>query len=498
MSNTPLVAETQIADLPAAPLLDALARLHELVLLIDENGRIVWVSGALDAWARRSGCLIGSHAAELFGFPSRHAALRERVIHEGGFANERVDALRGDGVCLPVELSVVRVSVGSDARLGLLAVVRPVEGDEPARVESAPPADYFRAILDSSPEAVLAVDRRGYVTYANVAFEALLRQPAEDLLDKPVSLVFSRCSALGAIASVVAQGAEERHLERERELELEGDDGEVRIVDASTSPLHLADGAHAGTVVFLRDVTQERRFEQAVADKNDELEHYVHAVSHDLRTPLVSLLGFSRLLSQDYGDVLGETGRHFLERIEEAGRTMEGLTNDLLELSRIGRADGRAELTDALPILRQLAHELKPRLDAAGIELRLPHSPPPVLCVRTQLYQIFANLIGNAIEHMGEAPEPRVEVGVAERSGRHLLWVRDNGGGIPPEKRERVFEIFYTARRRPGQKRGTGIGLAVVKKIAETHGGRAWVESEPDQGAAFFVELPRLASSESS
>jgi len=493
MSNAPPVVESQIADLPAAPLLDALARLHELVLLVDEDGRIVWVSGALDAWARRSECLIGSHVAELFGSPSRHEALRERVIHDGGFANERIEALRGDGVALPVELSVVRVSVGSDARPGLLAVVRPVEGDPPARVESAPPAGYFRAILDSSPEAVLAVDRRGYVTYANAAFEALLRQPAADLLDKPVTLVFSRCSALGAIASVVAPGAEDRRLERE--LELEGADGEARVVDVSTSPLRLADGTHAGTVVFLRDVTQERRFEQAVADKNEELEHYVHAVSHDLRTPLVSLLGFSRLLDQDYGDVLGETGRHFLERIEQAGRTMEGLTNDLLELSRIGRADGRAEPTDALPILRQLAHELKPRLDAAGIELRMPHAPPPVLCVRTQLYQVFANLIGNAIEHMGGAAEPRIEVGVAERSGRHLLWVRDNGVGIPPEERERVFEVFYTARRRPGQRRGTGIGLAVVKKIAETHGGRAWVESEPGKGAAFFVELPPPASS---
>jgi len=494
MTETPLVIESEIAELPAARLLDALARLHHLALLLDERGRIVWLSGALGDWARRSECLIGRNAAELFGSRSRHAELRERVIRDGGFANERVEAIRGDGVTCPVELSVVRVPIGADARPGLLAVVRPVGGDERPDEPVGHAAGYFRAILDSSPEAVLAVDRRGYVTYVNAAFEGLLGQPAEELLDKPVTLVFSRCSALGAIASVVAPGAAEGG-RLERELELEGGDGEVRILDASTSPLRLADGTHAGTVVFLRDVTQERRFEQAVARKNEELEHYVHAVSHDLRTPLVSLLGFSRLLAQDYGDVLDGTGRHFLERIEQASRTMEGLTNDLLELSRIGRRDRRPELTDALSIVRQLAHELKPRLDAAGIELRLPSSPPPVLCVRTQLYQIFANLIGNAIEHMGETQAARIEVGVEERPGRHLLWVRDNGVGIPPEERDRVFEIFYTARRRPDQKRGTGIGLAVVKKIAETHGGRVWVESAPGRGTAFFVELPRPASS---
>lgn len=490
MTNDPPAIATDLPDLPAADLLEALARLHQLVLLLDENGRIVWVSGELGAWSGRRECLVGRSARDLFGRAPRRD-LRERLERDGSLANERIQVINGDGVGIPVELSAVPVPVpaaggGGEGRPGLLAIVRPVDRGVELRDELRHTAPYFRAILDSSPEAVLAVDRRGYVTYANAAFESLLGEPAERLFDKPVTLVFSRRSALGAIATALEPDSDGGSVE----LELAVPGGQ-RIVDVSTSPLCLADGSEVGTVAFLRDVTQERHFEGALARKNQELEHYVHAVSHDLRTPLVSLLGFSRLLSQDYGDVLSDTGRHFLERIEQASRTMEGLINDLLELSRIGRAGTRPELTDTLSIVRQLAHELKPRLDGAGIALRLPASPPPVMCVRTQLYQVFSNLIGNAIEHMGHVQDPWIEVGVDETPGHHAIWVRDNGQGLTPEECDRVFEIFHTVRRRPGEKRGTGIGLAIVKKIAETHGGRAWVESESGCGATFVLELPR-------
>ena len=132
-----------------------------------------------------------------------------------------------------------------------------------------------------------------------------------------------------------------------------GGGGRSRLVQA------IWPGRCAGTVAFLRDITDKRRSEAALALKNQELEHCVHAVSHDLRTPLVSLLGFSRLLAQDYGDVLTDTGRHFLDRIEQASRSMESLINDLLELSRIGAAIGQRDWVDPLPVFKQLANELK-------------------------------------------------------------------------------------------------------------------------------------------
>jgi len=240
----------------------------------------------------------------------------------------------------------------------------------------------------------------------------------------------------------------------------------------------------------VRDATAQRR-QSELARRNDELEHCVQTLAHDLRSPLVALLGFSRLLRQDYADSLDDTGAHFIDRIEQAGRTMEALIHDLLELSRIGQPGERPSMVDPRAVLLQLHAEVKPRLEAADIELVLPSDPPLVFCDRTRLYQVFSNLIGNAIQHMGAGDAGRIEVEVVEDEEFHRISVRDTGRGITREHHERIFEVFQSMGSRADGSRGTGIGLAIVRKIAETHGGRAWVESEPGHGSTFHVTLLR-------
>jgi signal transduction histidine kinase len=124
------------------------------------------------------------------------------------------------------------------------------------------------------------------------------------------------------------------------------------------------------------------------------------------------------------------------------------------------------------------------------VHLALPHDPPALVCERTRLYQLFSNLIGNALDHMGDAGEARIEVEIDEEPDHHVISVRDNGRGIAPEHHERIFEVFQSLGPRRDGCRGTGMGLAIVRKIAETQGGRAWVESEPGLGACFRVRLP--------
>ena len=243
-------------------------------------------------------------------------------------------------------------------------------------------------------------------------------------------------------------------------------------------------------MAYLRDVTERRRTEDDLARSNAQLEHYVDAVSHDLRSPLVSLLGFSRLLREDYGARIDEKGRHFLDRIEQAGRTMESLIHDLLELSRIGRTEAAKSLIDPQSVLAPLYAEFKPRLDQEGTSLDLPEKPPLLMCNRTRLYQLFSNLVGNALDHMGNVEEPAIRVEVKPLQDGHQITVSDNGKGIDPTHHDRIFEIFQSLGPRKDGRRGTGIGLAIVKKIAETHGGRVWVDSRPDQGASFHLTLP--------
>jgi signal transduction histidine kinase len=241
----------------------------------------------------------------------------------------------------------------------------------------------------------------------------------------------------------------------------------------------------------MRDVTESHRSRERLERQNAELESFVHSVSHDLRSPLVSLLGFSRLLRKDYEDLLDDTGRHFLHRIEQAGRTMEGLIADLLELSRIGRQSEPRTLVDPRAVLQQLKAELKPRLDEQSVQLDLPSSPPLMACERTRLYQIFSNLIGNALNHMGPCEDPAIEIRVAEEAERHHITVSDNGQGIPIAEQERIFEVFYTVAPKSDGQRSTGVGLAIVKRIVEASNGRVWVESSPGHGATFHLTLPR-------
>jgi signal transduction histidine kinase len=261
----------------------------------------------------------------------------------------------------------------------------------------------------------------------------------------------------------------------------------MKFLEVTVTP--LPGGARA---VLLRDVTEQRKTERSLRKANEELEHCIGAIAHDLRSPLVGLLGFSRLLRQDYEDSLDQTGHHFLDRIEQGARTMEALIHDLLELARIGESGERPVLVDPREVLHQLSAELKPRLESCGIELVLPSALVSRMYFdRSRMYQVFSNLIGNAIDHMGPRRDARIEVEIDEDERQHEITVSDNGRGIDPAHHERIFEVFQSIGTRSDGRRGTGMGLAIVKKIVERRGGRIRVESELGTGTRFYVTLPR-------
>jgi len=229
---------------------------------------------------------------------------------------------------------------------------------------------------------------------------------------------------------------------------------------------------------------------ESLEQKNEELESYVRNVSHDLRSPLGALLGFSQLLRKDYDSVLDETGLHFLDRIQQAGRNMERLLHDMLELSRIEDTSQCRFEVSPTPILEQLKAELKFQLDEKNIQLELPEEPPTLYCDRTRLYQLLSNLIGNAIHHMPEDTAGKIDVEIVTTSDGSQIAVSDNGPGIPAEDHERIFDVFETCGTSNGRKQNSGLGLAIVKKIVEAHSGRIWLESEQGNGSRFFVWLP--------
>lgn len=487
------LASTQLVDgIPALRLLEGLGRLYHLVLVVDADRRVIWMSNALGALCGSAEFHIGRDVRAILPelpklpHPEQVFALRSQFRKHGFLSNVRVDLNGADGRTMPLEVNMLPVPTTDEDRPLFVVIARRVKDREQSARISSHGVGGEAAILDSAPDAVLAVDDRGFVTYANPAVQRLVGTDPDDIVDRPIALLLAHASDLERL--VASLGTGERA--QDQDLSLRHQNGSEIHVSASASTLR-EHGHMRGTVLVLRDVTARRRTEVELEHKNRELEHCVHALAHDLRSPLVALLGFSRLLRQDYESRLDDTGTHYVDRIEQAGRTMEDLIHDLLELSRIGQPGERRGMIDPRAILQQIAAEVKPRLDDAGIELVIQPAPPPVYGDRTRLYQVFSNLIGNAIDHMGPCDRPRIEVSIHDEPEGQRISVIDFGRGISPEHHEQIFDVFQSLGPRGAGRRGSGIGLAIVKKIAETHGGRVWVDSDLGRGAAFHVIFPR-------
>jgi PAS domain S-box-containing protein len=455
------------------------------MVLVDDEARVVWMSDGLASMCGDPERFRGRPWVEMLVVPSEGERLASTLSRVGYLANESVSLRGANGESIPVKLSATRLG-DAETSWATITIARPEASSQITDRQFPYSLDCLKAIQDTSPDGVVVVGRDRRIAYANPAMEQLLGHPPAEVVGKPVDLYMDRCECLDRIAAALHPA----HPVRNQDLQLRRQDGTVICVSVSASLLRLRDGTDMGAVAYLRDVTERRRAEQDLARSNAQLEHYVDAVSHDLRSPLVSLLGFSRLLREDYGARIGEKGRRFLDRIEQAGRTMESLTHDLLELSRIGRTEASKSLVDSRSVLAHLYAEFKPRLDQEDASLELPKDPPLLMCNRTRLYQLFSNLLGNALDHMGNVDRPSIRVEVKTLQDAHQITVSDNGKGIDPTHHERIFEIFQSLGPRKDGRRGTGIGLAIVKKIVETHGGRVWVDSDLGKGAAFHLTLP--------
>jgi signal transduction histidine kinase/ligand-binding sensor domain-containing protein len=232
-------------------------------------------------------------------------------------------------------------------------------------------------------------------------------------------------------------------------------------------------------------VAERQRLISELEAKNSELERFTYTVSHDLKAPLVTIRGFAKLVEQDASEGRLERVSADIVRIQKAAETMGLLLNQLLDLSRIGRVVGPAENLPLAPLVQEAARRVP------GIEpVKLVVAPnlPVVSGDRTRLIEVFENLLGNSVKFMGAQPSPRIEVSF--RSGPEpLIVVSDNGVGIDPRFKEKAFELFE---RLDKTVPGTGVGLAIVKRIVEFHGGRIWIESTgvPGEGSRFCLTLP--------
>jgi light-regulated signal transduction histidine kinase (bacteriophytochrome) len=245
------------------------------------------------------------------------------------------------------------------------------------------------------------------------------------------------------------------------------------------------------------EIAERRRAQEAVQEtarelerSNRDLEQFAYVASHDLQEPLRAVGGYVKLLQRRFPEQLDDKAAEYILGAADGAARMERLIADLLAFSRVGSRGGRFVATELNGLLADALFNLKASIKAA--HAAVTHSPLPTLTVDpTQFVQLFQNLIGNALKFRGPHA-PQIHVAARRQDDRWVFSVQDNGIGIDPRYFDRIFHIFqrlHTRKHYPG----TGIGLAICKKIVERHGGAIWVESQPGQGATFSFSLPDVS-----
>lgn len=241
---------------------------------------------------------------------------------------------------------------------------------------------------------------------------------------------------------------------------------------------------------------EEERLEKTVAERttalsetNEQLEAFVYTIAHDLRGPLRSIAGYSQLLADDYAAALDEPARHLLERIQGSAEFMDRLILDLLAFGRTARAEIELSRVDVRKAWSIALAQTADQREQAQAEIETIGALPSVLAHEATLGQVFANLLSNAMKFVAPGVRPHIRLRSEDRGDLVRLWVEDNGIGIPPELKERVFRVFE--RLNGSRYAGTGIGLSIVRKGVERMGGKVDVESTPGEGSRFWIELKK-------
>jgi len=249
--------------------------------------------------------------------------------------------------------------------------------------------------------------------------------------------------------------------------------------------------ARAKQEIAIREQAEQEREELIVRlkAKNQELDRFAVRVSHDLKTPLITLAGFLGYLEKDIQEGKYEKANKDFSQINTAAKTMGKFVDELLDLSRVGRISNPPTDVPFDEIVQDALKATDGLLKAKQVEVEIDSILPFVHVDRARIVQVMQNLITNAVKFMGDQPNPKIKIRVDEIEGEHIFSVSDNGIGIAPEHHERIFELFNKLN---PDVEGTGIGLGVVKRIIEVHHGRIWVESVPGNGSTFRFTLKNM------
>ena len=380
-----------------------------------------------------------------------------------------------------------------------IAIVEDITDRKRAEIRLEEERDFAESLIHTANAIVVVLDAKGNIRVFNEAAEKITGYNADEISSKNWFETLVPRERFPAVwdefGRLLAGGVPK---EFENPILTKG--GEVRHIVWKNSEL-IRDGQVTGTVSFGIDITAHKRAEQErekliarLEAQNAELERFTYTVSHDLKSPLITIKGYLGILSEDLAETDAEFVREDLARISNAADKMGHLLEDLLELSRIGRLMNPPEVVPMGELVADALALLQGPLEDKGVKTVVHPELPAVRGDRTRLLEVLQNLIDNAVKYMGDQAQPRIEIGVRQEGNEAVCFVRDNGIGIEPRFHQKVFGLFDQLDPSAG---GTGIGLALVKRIVEVHGGRIWIESKGvGHGSTFCFTIPSRPESE--
>ncbi len=416
--------------------------------------------------------------------------------------------LRKDGTVYPVEVTL-QLSRQCDppvfvAWLNDISERREAEAEQAQTLRRAEAAEArFRELLESAPDAMVITERNGAIVMVNRMTEQLFGYRRDELIGKGVEILIPgrfHESHAGYVRQYANDPTPRPMGSRGVDLRARRKDGSEFFVEISLSPMQSHGKLLLNSAV--RDITERKQFEQALEEQakvlersNAELEQFAYVASHDLQEPLRMVASYVQLLARRYKDRLDQDADEFIGFAVDGASRMQDLINDLLAYSRVTRITKPFESTDCEAVLHAVLVNLQ--WTAEENHARITHDPLPTLMAdESQLVQLFQNCISNAIKFHHPGIQPHVHVGAQRQGDEWILSFCDNGIGIEPQYFERIFSVFQRLHGH-GSYPGTGIGLAICKKIVEHHNGRVWVESEPGNGTTFYFAFPSRESSSS-
>lgn len=350
----------------------------------------------------------------------------------------------------------------------------------------------FASIVESSEDGIVSKDLNGIVTSWNKSAERIFGYTAEEMIGRPIAILAApdRVDEMPRILARIRQGNRIEHYETKRRTK----SGEIIDISLTVSPVRNAEGRIIGAAKIVREITEKKQAERAIVEQserlarsNAELQEFAYATSHDLQEPLRTIASFSELLRQQYRGRLDDNADHMIDLVIGAASRMSELIRDILDYSRVINADQiPVQDISTQKIVEVALDNLNLALRESGATVEVGELPS-IYGEKATLSQVFQNLIGNAIKYRSKEP-PRIRISAQRDSKYWIFSVSDNGIGIAPAYHETIFKLFK--RLHGNSYDGTGIGLALCKKIVEKHGGRIWVESEPGRGSTFRFSIP--------